>query len=139
MICHSKSAIDHEGSHVQQLGQAATAGTTADIAPEPNIQQLAAALATTLVTDSISKRQSLSNITSTHRPYSLLFIVLLQSTVPHAAPQLYTIHCSQQKVSSRFSIRCVCVCVFACEGPEVHSTHRVVSFHQAGNMGKTTL
>jgi len=25
--------------------------------------------------------------------------------------------------------------VFACEGPEVHSTHRVVSFHQAGNMG----
>jgi hypothetical protein len=30
----------------------------------------------------------------------------------------------------------VCVCVFACEGPEVHSTHRVVSFHQAGNMGR---
>jgi hypothetical protein len=30
--------------------------------------------------------------------------------------------------------------VFACDGtPEVHSTHHVVSFHQAGNMGKPTL
>jgi len=33
------------------------------------------------------------------------------------------------------------VCVFACEGPEVHSTHRVVyiPFHQAGNMGEPTV
>ena len=33
----------------------------------------------------------------------------------------------------------VCVCVFACEGPEVDSDTRVVPFHQAGNMGEPTL
>jgi hypothetical protein len=32
----------------------------------------------------------------------------------------------------------VCVCVFACDGPEVDSDTRVVPFHQAGNMGEPT-
>jgi hypothetical protein len=46
--------------------------------------------------DSNSKRHRLSNMTS---------------TMPHTAPQLYTIHFSQQKVSRRFSpfdVYCIC-------------------------------
>jgi hypothetical protein len=95
----------NEGRHIQQSVQAATAGTTADIAPEANTeQQLAAALATTLVR-AVARDRGLSNITS---------------TMPHTTPQLYTIHCSQQKVSRRFQFDVYCICYsHACYYPNI--------------------